>query len=153
MCVCVHASYQRHMFFCVAWDLGLLNVSVSVRVCARANKRLCLSRKPVDFLGACPRACVCARVRWCPLTVGEVGGRVAVVEEEAGGLGHLQVHHVWGVLQRCHRLLVAHLLQAGTVHLDTHTQAHKHKDTHTHRHTNTNTHRHTNVHTQANTSA
>lgn len=55
------------------------------------------------------------------LTVGEVGRRQAVAEEHAVGLGHLQVDHVGGVLQRRDGLLVAHLLQPGAVHLHAHT--------------------------------
>ena len=44
------------------------------------------------------------------LTVGDVGrSGEAVVHEHAVGLGHLEVDHVRGVLQRRDRVLVAHL--------------------------------------------
>lgn len=60
-----------------------------------------------------PRGCPTGSVR----TAGVVGGRVHVVEVQAAGFGHLQVHHVRGVLQGGHRLLVPHVLQVGVIHL------------------------------------
>lgn len=50
-------------------------------------------------------------------TAGVVGGRVHVVEVDVARLGHFQVHHVRGVLQGSHCLLVPHVLQVCVVHL------------------------------------
>lgn len=51
------------------------------------------------------------------LTAAEFRRREGVVDEDVGGLGHLQVDHVGGVLQGGDGVLVTHLLQAAAVDL------------------------------------
>lgn len=50
-------------------------------------------------------------------TAGVVWGCIQVVDVGAAWLGHLQVHHVGGVLQSSHCLFMPYLLQVGVVHL------------------------------------
>lgn len=52
-----------------------------------------------------------------PLTGSEVRRGVRVIQVEGGGLGHLQVHNVKGVLQSCHSVFVHDVLQAHIVYL------------------------------------
>lgn len=51
-------------------------------------------------------------------TAGVVWRGVHVIEVHRSRLGHLEVNHVRGVLQRSHRLLMTHVLQHDVVHLD-----------------------------------
>lgn len=78
---------------------------------ARAVPHPCCAIPPP--VPAVPRGCPTGSVR----TAGVVGGRVHVVEVQAAGFGHLQVHHVRGVLQGGHCLLVPHVLQVRVIHL------------------------------------
>lgn len=51
-------------------------------------------------------------------TAGIVRGCIHVVEVKAAWLGHLQIDHIRGVLQRGHSFLMPHILQIGVVHLE-----------------------------------
>lgn len=63
------------------------------------------------------------------LTVGEVGRSEAVVHEDTVGFSHFQVDHVGSVFQGSDGVFVAHLLQAGAVHLNADTAREGRSDT------------------------
>lgn len=63
------------------------------------------------------------------LTVGEVGRSEAVVHEDTVGFSHFQVDHVGSVFQGSDGVFVAHLLQAGAVHLNADTSREERSDT------------------------
>lgn len=72
---------------------------------------------PTPNMLRCPPAPRAQPVASGVRTAGVVGGRVHVVEVDVARLGHFQVHHVRGVLQGGHGLLVPHILQVCVVHL------------------------------------